>query len=116
MKKQFEVWRYNFPGRGEHPCVIISHPDIAARSQFVNILFCTSRRQNRPPKLTEVTLDTADGMDWETFVNCSAMWLVESADLFANADKSRPHEGTQFATNCATFFACPPGIKTIPYI
>ena len=82
MKNQFQVWRYDFPGRGEHPCVIISHPDIAARSQLVNILFCTSQRQSRPPKPTEVLLDIADGLDWETFVNCSAMWLVESADLY----------------------------------
>ena len=82
MKKPFEVWRYNFPGRGEHPCVIISHPDIAARSLFVNVLFCTSQRQNRLIKPTEVLLDTADGLGWETFVNCSAMWLVASADLF----------------------------------
>jgi hypothetical protein len=82
VKNQFDVWRYNFPGRGEHPCVIISHPDIAARSQFVNVLFCTSQRQNRPPKHAEVMLDKADGLDWETFVNCSVLWLVESADLF----------------------------------
>jgi mRNA-degrading endonuclease toxin of MazEF toxin-antitoxin module len=82
LKDQFEVWRYNFPGRGEHPCVIISHPDIAARSEFVNILYCTSQRQSRTPKPIEVLLDTADGLDWGTFVNCSAMWLVESKDLF----------------------------------
>src|SRR5207302_717094 len=78
LKNQFEVWRYDFPERGEHPCVIVSHPDIAARAQFVNVLFCTSQRQSRPPKPTEVLLDSADGLDWETFVNCSAMWLVES--------------------------------------
>jgi mRNA-degrading endonuclease toxin of MazEF toxin-antitoxin module len=81
LKKQFEVWRYDFPGRGEHPCVIISHPDIAARSQSVNVLFCTTQRQSRPMKPTEVLLDNADGLDWETFVNCSMVWLVQSADL-----------------------------------
>ena len=90
MKNQFEVWRYNFPERGEHPCVIISHPDIAARAQYVNILYCTSQRQNRPPKPVEVSLDTADGMDWETFVNCSAMWLVASADLFGKRGQVTP--------------------------
>jgi mRNA-degrading endonuclease toxin of MazEF toxin-antitoxin module len=82
LKTQFEIWCYNFPGRGDHPCVIISHPDIAARGQFVNILFCTSQRQNRPLKPVEVLLDKADGLDWEAFVNCSVLWLVESADLF----------------------------------
>ena len=82
MKDQFEVWRYSFPERGEHPCIIISHPDIAARAQYVNVLFCTSQRQSRPIKPTEVLLDSADGLDWEAFVNCGALWLVKSADLF----------------------------------
>jgi mRNA-degrading endonuclease toxin of MazEF toxin-antitoxin module len=81
LKTQFEVWRYDFPGRGEHPCIIISHPDFAARAEYVNVLYCTSQRQSRSIKQTEVLLDKADGMDWETFVNCSAMWMVKSSDL-----------------------------------
>jgi hypothetical protein len=82
LKKSFEVWRYNFPDRGEHSCVLISHPDICARSELVNVLYCTSQRQNRGPKPPEVMLDAADGFDWETFVLCSQIWLVKSADLF----------------------------------
>ena len=81
MKTQFAVWRYNFPKKGEHPCVLISHPDISARANLVNVLFCTSQRQSRPPRVDEVLLDEADGLDWETFVSCSHVWLVESADL-----------------------------------
>ena len=66
MKGQFDVWRCNFPEKGgEHPAVLISHPDICARSAVVNVLFCTSQRQSRRPYPNEVTLDTADGMDWE---------------------------------------------------
>jgi len=30
----------------------------------------------------EVMLDQADGLDWETFVYCAAMWYVESASLY----------------------------------
>jgi mRNA-degrading endonuclease toxin of MazEF toxin-antitoxin module len=82
LKNQFDVWRYDFPGRGEHPCVIISHPDMAARSEYLNVLYCTSQRQNRMPKPVEILLDEADGLDWETFVNCSTIWLVASEDLF----------------------------------
>ena len=82
MKTQFAVWRYNFPTKGEHPCVLISHPDISARGVLVNVLFCTSQRQSRPPKADEVLLDTADGLDWETFVVCSQIWLIESSSLF----------------------------------
>jgi len=81
LKKQFEVWRYNFGERGEHPCVILTRTDLCGRP-WVNILYCTSQRQGRQPKLTEVLLDQADGLDWETFVECSQVWLVPAADLF----------------------------------
>ena len=43
MKRQFDVWRYNFPTRGEHPVVIISHDDFCAGA-VVNVLYCTSQR------------------------------------------------------------------------
>jgi mRNA-degrading endonuclease toxin of MazEF toxin-antitoxin module len=47
MKDQFEVWRFKVPDKGEHPVVIISHPDRCARAALVNVLFCTSQRQSR---------------------------------------------------------------------
>ncbi len=82
MKDQFEVWRFHFEGKGEHPAVLISHPDICARAKVVNVLFCTSQRQSRPPHPTEVMLNGADGMDWETFCDCSTIYAVESSKLF----------------------------------
>ena len=83
MKDQFEVWRYNFPEKGgEHPAVLISHPDICARAAVVNVLYCTTQRQSRRAYPHEVRLDTADGMDWETFCDCSCLYAVKAADLF----------------------------------
>jgi mRNA-degrading endonuclease toxin of MazEF toxin-antitoxin module len=83
MKDQFEVWRYKFPEKGgEHPVVLISHPDICARAAVVNVLFCTSQRQSRRPYPHEVMLNGADGMDWETFCDCSCLYAIKSADLF----------------------------------
>ncbi len=79
--KQFEVWRFNFPGKGEHPAIVISRSDLCARS-VVNILFCTSQRQSRAAKPFEVLLNGADGMDWETFCDCSVLWSVPTAGLF----------------------------------
>ncbi len=81
MKDQFEVWRYRFPERGEHPVVLISHPDFCSRA-VVNVLFCTSQKQGRGPKPFEVMLDETDGLDWETFCDCSILWSVPQAALF----------------------------------
>ena len=77
MKDQFEVWRYLFPEKGgEHPVVLISHPDICAKAKVVNVLFCTSQRQSRRPYPSEVMLNSADGLDWETLVKCD---LIDAA-------------------------------------
>ena len=82
MKEQFEVWRFHFPTKGEHPVVLISHTDFCAQS-IVDVLYCTSQRQSRSPKSFEVLLDQADGLDWETFCDCSILWSVPAAGLFA---------------------------------
>ena len=81
MKDQFEVWEYNFPVKGPHPVVRISHPDRCAHSKFVNVLFCTSQRQSRQPYASEVMLDSSDGLNWETLCDCSIMYAIEAAAL-----------------------------------
>jgi hypothetical protein len=86
VKDQFEVWRFDFPGKGEHPVVLISHSDFCARS-IVNVLYCTSQRQSRQPKPFEVMLDREDGLDWETFCDCSILWSVPASLLFGNRGK-----------------------------
>jgi hypothetical protein len=74
--------RRSFPEQGEQPVVLISHSDICARSAVVNIPYCTSQRQSCRPKPQEVLLNGEDGMDWETFGDCSCLYAVKSADLF----------------------------------
>jgi hypothetical protein len=86
MKDQFDVWRFHFPDKGEHPVVLISHPDLCARA-VINVLFCTSQRQSRPPKPYEVMLNGADGLYWETFCDCSIIYAVPSAALFGKRGK-----------------------------
>ena len=62
--------------------VVVSHPDRSAKAAVVNVLFCTSQRQSRKPYPYEVMLNGADGMDWETFCDCSIMYTVKSDLLF----------------------------------
>ena len=69
--KPWDIYTYDFGDAGPHPAIIVSHPDRVAKAQWVNVLFCTTQRANRPPKETEVRLNGADGLDWETL--CAAM-------------------------------------------
>jgi mRNA-degrading endonuclease toxin of MazEF toxin-antitoxin module len=82
VKRDFEVWRFDFPDKGEHPVVLISHPDRCARAKVVDVLYCTSQRQSREPYPFEVLLDREDGMDWETFCDCSIMYAVHTEKLY----------------------------------
>ena len=77
----WEIYTYDFGEAGPHPAVIVSHPDRVAHAAWVNVLLCSTHRANRPPKPTEVTLNGADGLDWETLCKCDALWLVEKAHL-----------------------------------
>ena len=64
--------------------MIVSNPSRIASPNLgrVNVLFCTSQRQNRQPYPHEVMLNGADGLDWETFCDCSTLYAVKSDLLF----------------------------------
>ena len=79
--KPWDIYTYDFGEAGPHPAVIVSHPDRVAKAEWVNVLICTTQRANRPPKETEVRLNGADGLDWETLCRCDALWLVEKSTL-----------------------------------
>jgi mRNA-degrading endonuclease toxin of MazEF toxin-antitoxin module len=80
-KRKWEVWTYDFPEKGPHPVVLISHPDRCERGAIVNVLYCTSQRQARTAKPTEVLLNGTDGLDWETFVACDLIYAVPTSAL-----------------------------------
>lgn len=78
--KAWEIWTFD-PGYGDHPAVIISHPDRAANKPVVDFVLASSHRSRRPPQRGEVLLDTADGLDWETLCDCSVIHSANKADL-----------------------------------
>lgn len=79
--RQWEVWTYDFDQAGPHPAVVISHPDRVARAPLVNVLLCSTHRATRAARETELLLDSADGLDWETIVRCDLTYLVEKTSL-----------------------------------
>jgi mRNA-degrading endonuclease toxin of MazEF toxin-antitoxin module len=80
--KQWDIWTCDFADAGSHPAVVISHPDRVARAPLVNVLIGSSQRATRAPRESEVMLNGADGLDWETLVKCDLMYLVEKARLY----------------------------------
>lgn len=59
----WEIWSYDFPVEGLHPCVIFSNATRLSHPEFdrVNVLLCRTLRGplQRQPRVTEVILDDA---------------------------------------------------------
>ncbi len=77
----WEIWTYD-PGFGDHPAVIISHARRVSNKPTVEFLLCSSHPAGRLPLPSEVLLDAADGLDWQTLCKC---------DLIRADDKARLH-------------------------
>ena len=79
---EWDIASFDFPDPvGEHPVVVISNPDRATCAKIVNVLYCTSQKQNRPAGPDEVLLNGADGLDWETYCRCDHIFSVERDKL-----------------------------------
>ena len=70
-------------GWGDHPVVIVSHPGRAERKDLVEVLDCSTQRENRPPRENEVDLDAADGLDWPTVCKCDCIFAVPREEIKA---------------------------------
>ncbi len=78
---QWEIRNCAFAGAGVHPAVIISHPLRAERKDTVEVLLCTTLRAGHDPRLHEVILNGADGLDWATLCRCDLIYSVARDDL-----------------------------------
>jgi len=81
----WEIWTYAFPVEGPHPCVVFTNAARLAHPAFdrVNVLLCRTLRGplHRELKPTEVVLDRADGLEWETLCRIDAMHFVLKSGL-----------------------------------
>src|SRR5207253_2032646 len=72
----WEIWTFD-PGFGNHPAIIVSAQDRAARKPLVEIVLCSSQCASRAPNAAEVVLDSADGLNWETLCKCDLIYAVD---------------------------------------
>ena len=77
----WDIYSYDFPEAGPHPAVITSSPERTSRKPWVSILLGSSQRASRAPGATEVLLNGADGLDWETLLKCDVIHAVRKSDL-----------------------------------
>lgn len=74
--KPWEIWTWNFPGAGPHPAVILGTDERVGRKPRVNVLMCLTQAARRNAEVSEVILDKADGLDWETLCKCDIVYMA----------------------------------------
>ncbi len=79
--KPWDIYTWEFPGADAHPAVILGTETRLANKPKVNVLFCSSKRAARKPEALEITLDAADGLDWETLCKCDLIFAVPKEQL-----------------------------------
>ena len=78
----FDIYSWQPPGWAEpHPAVIISNPDRIKNKPVVEVILCSSRKAGRAALPGEITLDSADGLDWPTLGKCDLIYAVQKAEL-----------------------------------
>jgi mRNA-degrading endonuclease toxin of MazEF toxin-antitoxin module len=88
--KSWDIYTFDFPEAGSHPAVVISSSERVERKEWVSVLLGTSQRANRPPNATEVLLNGADGLEWETLVRCDLIHAVRKSDLTQKRERVAP--------------------------
>jgi mRNA-degrading endonuclease toxin of MazEF toxin-antitoxin module len=66
-----------------HPAVVISRPSVCAdsRKQTINVLYGTTKRPAGTANQTDVTLNSAEGLDRLTLVNCDHIYTVRKDSI-----------------------------------
>ena len=81
----WDIWTYDFPTEGSHPCVIFSNIARLLHPSFdrINVLLCRTLRGpvQRELRPAEILLDRADGLDWETLCRIDALHFVLKSGL-----------------------------------
>src|SRR4051812_8669839 len=78
---QWDIFQWGGFPHGSHPALILSPPDRCAHGETVNVLGCSSHRATRGPRIEEILLDEADGLDWQTLCRLDVIWLAAKPDL-----------------------------------
>ncbi len=79
--KPWDIWTWRFPDAGDHPAVILATVERVNLKPVVSVLLCSSQRATRKPELTEVMLDSADGLDWPTLCKCDVVYAAPKKEL-----------------------------------
>jgi mRNA-degrading endonuclease toxin of MazEF toxin-antitoxin module len=74
---QWDIYMFPFEEERLHPVVIISPDERAQNRRFLNGLLVTTIRGDARLNPTEVLLNSADGLEWESACRCDLIHRLE---------------------------------------
>jgi mRNA-degrading endonuclease toxin of MazEF toxin-antitoxin module len=75
--KQWDIFLFPFDEEKSHPVVILSPDERIEDRKFINGLLVTTLRGDATLIPTEVLLNGADGLDWESACRCDLIHRLE---------------------------------------
>ena len=80
--KAWEIWTGPVHGPA-HPVLIISSQNRIDRKKFVVVLVGSTMRPGQPFDVDDlqITLDQADGLNWQTRFDCDLLFTLEKKDI-----------------------------------
>jgi hypothetical protein len=71
--------RINPEDRDEHPAIVMTCDEFCAdeKKLRVNVLYGTTRRPGDSPRVHEIVLNGADGLDRATIFSCGVFYIVD---------------------------------------
>lgn len=85
--RQWDVIRVRFRAtdRDQHPAVVVSNDEICTdpRITRVNVLHGTKTAPGNPPRIHQALLNSADGLEFLTAMDCAYLYSVPKSEIAA---------------------------------
>jgi PemK-like, MazF-like toxin of type II toxin-antitoxin system len=78
--------RFRPTDRDEHPAVIVSNDEHCADTRLtrINVLYGTKTSPGNPPRLHQALLNSAEGLDFLTAIDCSYFYTIDKDAIAAS--------------------------------
>ncbi len=95
--------------RDEHPAVVITCDEFCAdlNKPMINVLYGTTRRPGKEPRVHEILLNGADGVDHSTLFSCGHLYTIDRRKISAITGRVTPERCRQIGRKIVATYRLP---------
>lgn len=101
--------RINPTDRDEHPAIVISPDEVLTdpNRTRINVLYGTTRRPGLTPRLHEVLLNGADGLEHPTVFSCAHFYRIDPTKIGGRFGRVAPERRRQIGRKIVAVYRLP---------